>query len=160
MRSNGELGWKYISPEADVAMFKWAQDPRPGRLVLNEAAEDASRSITTLASDSDVTAMRDMEGKPMVWGKKYWSVCANPGAALDRMIDYEDNNKQKIVLNSKWHNRIHLVFVQHLITPSGYCIQYPGRSNWFDGCNTNDDVKLSNSSGSSRWDFRNSHTDS
>lgn len=25
MRSNGELGWKYISPEADVAMYKWAQ---------------------------------------------------------------------------------------------------------------------------------------
>lgn len=75
------------------------------------------------------------------------------------MIDYEDNNKRKVVFNSKWHNVVHLVFIQHLTTPTGYCIQYPGGNDWFDGCNTNGDVKVANDYLQFRWDFRNPHTD-
>jgi hypothetical protein len=156
--------WLKFGPEFDLAMTKGLEtgtfeDSKHGKTVdIHETREAgiASSGVTFVP----MSQLKDIHGRPMVYGKKYLFREANH--SVDRMTDFEDNNLRRVVNNAKWHDGIHMVLHKRYRQDDHiFYIEYPGRGKWLGGTNADgNDVSLHNNKPQSIWMFQDQGRDS
>ena len=118
MMETALASFDYKSP--DVQMFDLDKAGAKSPIAPND------RSFNTLSE------LRDTNNRPVVEDKRYFIVAIGEEAHGFRAVDYEDDNKKRIVFNTKWHGGLHLKLKR---TGHGsnsiFHIQYPGGANFF-----------------------------
>ncbi|MCJ1310525.1 hypothetical protein MMC25_004189 [Agyrium rufum] len=114
IRARGLCSWEDISPEVDAMMLKFIREvpdsPKNDKGEIYNSNADGEPAIVApqVQNPDHVEDLKDMDGRPVLWGQKYFFREANEDAL--RLLDYEDGNKKKIIFNPKWHAGLHLKF--------------------------------------------------